>query len=533
MSTTIHDILQLPCMREAKVVAGGNMLNRTITSITVMEYTKPGQLQQSFNKYEGPRYNELTITGLFNIADDPDAQCEIIRELSGTGMIAMILYYLGVVVKELNPKVIQTADEVGFILITMPKNRPGLRYSDAIMEISALINYDRNKDTYFIPELLDQFSLLQKHQRSTDILLRMICDRAQVSIFITDFEWHVRHYATWPSGLAVDVQDVVRQVLEQRELLNIFGLELNYQTIKLGNLKENLRNMIVISTNSQQLQNYTKQAGELICLANNIWGMQSGNAGADELIRSLILGEPLRTRRLSKLIGIHTQGLNAMWVVRPDTAPDSKTAPMLRQLLTLFKKSAETFFDLSIVGQYEGSLIMAVQQTAFSSLGYVEKILLQAIHSIDLSAHIFVCSHLEGSQSFHDAYMQITNNCASASLIFPMREVMDAQELQFTEECLAIFAQGDTAVQQYISILSPISDSDPKLSQILLDTLAVYLLDADLSVTRTAELLFVHKNTIKYRLNKISDLLCADITKVPLCQKLIKAAALKRLLVEG
>ena len=37
----------------------------------------------------------------------------------------------------------------------------------------------------------------------------------------------------------------------------------------------------------------------------------------------------------------------------------------------------------------------------------------------------------------------------------------------------------------------------------LLHTLAVYYLDADCEVKKTAKLLFVHRNTIQYRLSKI------------------------------
>ena len=66
--------------------------------------------------------------------------------------------------------------------------------------------------------------------------------------------------------------------------------------------------------------------------------------------------------------------------------------------------------------------------------------------------------------------------------------------------------------------------------QDLLHTACVYLLDCDSSVTRTAELLFLHKNTIKYRLQRISDLLGYRIGKMPETIDLYRGAAIYRLL---
>ena len=63
-----------------------------------------------------------------------------------------------------------------------------------------------------------------------------------------------------------------------------------------------------------------------------------------------------------------------------------------------------------------------------------------------------------------------------------------------------------------------------------IDTLSVYLLDADMSVTRAAELLYVHKNTVKYRLNVIADRLGFRPNKMPDSIALYNAIAVQRLL---
>ena len=45
MSVTIEDILKLPCLSEAKVVAGKNSLRKVLSSVSVLEFTDPNALQ--------------------------------------------------------------------------------------------------------------------------------------------------------------------------------------------------------------------------------------------------------------------------------------------------------------------------------------------------------------------------------------------------------------------------------------------------------------------------------------------------------
>ena len=64
----------------------------------------------------------------------------------------------------------------------------------------------------------------------------------------------------------------------------------------------------------------------------------------------------------------------------------------------------------------------------------------------------------------------------------------------------------------------------------LLGTLECYLLDADMSVTQTSEKMFLHKNTIKYRIQRIADQLGFVPGSFPETMPLFTACALNRLL---
>ena len=64
----------------------------------------------------------------------------------------------------------------------------------------------------------------------------------------------------------------------------------------------------------------------------------------------------------------------------------------------------------------------------------------------------------------------------------------------------------------------------------LLETLAVFLIDADSSVDKAAELLYVHRGTIKYRIKRANEMFGFDIRKNPECMTIYKALAVYRIL---
>lgn len=79
-----------------------------------------------------------------------------------------------------------------------------------------------------------------------------------------------------------------------------------------------------------------------------------------------------------------------------------------------------------------------------------------------------------------------------------------------------------------MEVLQPLLTADT--SDDLADTLATYLLDSDGSMQKTGDYLYLHKNTVKYRINKVKQRLGYDIGKMPEAYALYQAVALNRLM---
>ena len=102
MSVTVSDLLNLPSLKQAKVIGGHKGLNKIVSSVSVLESVDPGNLTEdifSSNEYIG---SEIVITGFINCIDDVECQCANIRRLAEGGEVGMILFYVGIFLPEVN-----------------------------------------------------------------------------------------------------------------------------------------------------------------------------------------------------------------------------------------------------------------------------------------------------------------------------------------------------------------------------------------------------------------------------------------------
>ena len=112
MSVTVQDCLRLPAFHSARVIAGKNGLGRIVSSVSVVEI--PEKTVESISVFNP---NELLITSFFSIKDDPDRQCEEMRNLYDGGCVALVLFYVGDIISHVSDKLLQTADVMNIPLI--------------------------------------------------------------------------------------------------------------------------------------------------------------------------------------------------------------------------------------------------------------------------------------------------------------------------------------------------------------------------------------------------------------------------------
>ena len=132
---TVAEVMKLPSMVGAEVVAGRGGLGYPVESVNVLEYGCPTEILNRFfraNTFDG---SDLLISPFASIAGDVEAQCENIRRYQAVGSVGLVLYYVGIIVPEIDERLVEVCDSLDFPLICMPRGQAGLRYSELIREV--------------------------------------------------------------------------------------------------------------------------------------------------------------------------------------------------------------------------------------------------------------------------------------------------------------------------------------------------------------------------------------------------------------
>lgn len=527
MSLTVSQLMELPCLRRAKVLAGRGSLDRIVTNITVLEYSTPTEMQKKL--YESIEFwgSELILTGFCNIADDVEAQCANIRMFAMAGEVGMILYYVGLILPRVDPKLIRLADELGFVLICMPEKEPNLRYSEVIHEVMDAIVRDELNNPTFTVDLLEQMTKVPPGQQSVKTILRIASGRLRASAVVTDSEYHVLSEAPWPLNQDMPWAEIIRRTAAHTggdcfwEIKGERGLWAYKAEIHPSGCGRMF--LFVFSEHGKLDPVLWKQAVEGVRLSIGVWGKAHDQKDLSELVRAIILDEPIKMRRLGDLYRIDVASLSDMWIVRSLTGENlSPWAGAVAELSALYTK-------IGLCEHYEDDiLIFPVGSRTLREMDEWTGALVQFCRENNLRAGITRCSLLQHTADAKYAYEINRDYLEDGTKVFPLRASFTIAEIEFVKECREIAAQGKEHVRRYLSLLDPILAG--KDGAEIAQTLAVFLLDKNASVTDTAAHLFVHKNTVKYRLQKAGNLLGFRVGDMPQSKNLMYALALRRIM---
>lgn len=527
MSLTVSQLLELPCLRKASVLAGHNSLDRIVTCVTVLEYSTPTETQKKL--YDSINFwgSELILTGFCSIADDVDAQCDNIRMFAMAGEVGMILYYVGLILPQVDPRLIQLADELDFVLICMPENEPNLRYGEVIQEAMDAIVRDGLSNPTFTIDLLEQMTRIPPVQQSVRTILRITSDRLRASAIITDSEYHILSEASWPRNQDISWAEIINQSAVHRP--NDCSWEIEGDR-KLWAYKaeihpsSNSRMYLFVFSERGRLDPLLwKQVVEGVRLSMGVWGKNHDQSDLSELTRAIVLDEPIKMRRLGELYHIDVASLSDMWIIRSlDGENLSPWTQAISELSALYTR-------IGLCGHYENDILIFPTGTqTLREMDDLTNALTQFFRDNNISAVITRCPQLQYTANAKYFYEVNRSYLEDSTKVFPLRTFFTSSEIEFVKECREIAAQGRDHVRRYMSLLDPISayKDGPEIT----NTLTVFLLDMNSNITDTAARLFVHKNTVKYRLQKASNTLGFRVGDIPQSKNLLYALALRRIM---
>ena len=526
MSVTVNDILKLPCMNGAKVVAGKGGLTKALSTISVLEYADPSALQEELFHNDEFSGSEIVITAFANIANEVELQCANIRRLSAAGEIGLILYYVGIFMPSVDQRLIDLADQLDFVLIVMPENRMDLRYSEAISEVMEAVIKDQAAEITLLPDVLDQMSRLPEHQRTIDAILRMARDRSRTSLILVDSHGRTLGQANWPMSLELQVDD-----FSCVEVMTAVSFP-NNRTVwrcPLNQTDSQSMELYIVKDGDTVSKELVLQTVELVRLAVSLWSSKHAEIQISELIRAILRDEPLKMRRLADLFHIDVASMHTMWVLRIENTDVNLRQRYETEVLTQLRETLSHSCDTVIADTYEGYIVgFMAWQDKVESVITLSNELMERISKAGIKVTLTRCHSLMNTADVRHAYLLIRDYLDKAICIWPTRQTYSFEEVEYASRCHKTIEEGEEMLSKALKPLRILNDFNEEAE--LVNTLSVYLLDAGSSVTRCAEQLFLHKNTIKYRLGRIGVCFGHHVDKEPEKFYLYRAVVINRLL---
>lgn len=535
MSITIADCMKLTAFNGANVIAGAGGLTRTVDDVSVLEYAFSSALSQ-----EVLIGNELIITGFISVKDNLEEQLKVVKALSQYGCSGIVIYYVGIFLKEIDKSIIDLANELCFPIVCMPRDRIDYRYCEAINQIYELIFISRIKSVYFVSNIIDRVSHLNKSQITIHNLLMMLSEQLKCSLILVNDANEQIGYFNAKNTAQVCNNDIFNVINPQLNTISnrITGIKLQYDqssiyasmiAITLDNYKQ--VKLVALEASGFIRESDLKQAAEVIRLFLSIWKYNIPHENKEALIPAILQNEPNRIKRIARMTHFDVQSLNAIWIIKDnykkrdancliDTA--NKQMLMTRMLLDEYKIT-------STVNVYEENIIALIHDNLEAEYdNYIVQQLVEKLSNENEGVTVAALKNVDKIVDFRDLYLTFEALFGKIRIVYPHKRVISEHDVQFIKRCVDIIGQGKNAIEQATQLLDLLSYYDDEDE--LTETLATYLLDTQKSMEITGKLLFVHKNTVRYRIDKIKKRLGYDINQMPMLYELYTAVALKRLI---
>lgn len=534
MSITVADCLKLPSLREAKVVAGAGGVNRDVSCVSVLEHVDLLMLEKE-GFFLG---SQIIISALASIKDDVEAQCKLIQLLSDSGEVGLVLYYVGIFIKDIDPKVILLADELDFPLIMMPPNRYNHRYSDFISEAMYAIVNNQRQETSIVSGMIDQIAHLKPHNRNIETVLRLLSDRLRCSLLLADRKGNICAFASWPFGAEWkedELNSIIDLWLSDPQFNESVEMHINDADVRVYCTTLNIERLkgfflAGIDENGTLNNSHLLQIEETLLLVSTIWENTFTAEDTDILLEAILNDRPREMQRIAQALHIDITSFDTIWILYESKKSDGSTENDIERLSAKLAAFLRGNRKTALVDVFKDYVVAFINSSSNPFAEFPQEFI-NEIQSQEQN-HLFLFSGVwrqhESTEEVREAFLLMEENIKTACVLYPHQSIFTDHELRFAQTCREILEGGEIELKNATKVLDPLLLDEA--GKDVLDTLMVFLLDCQGNILETANQLFVHKNTVKYRIKKSERLLGMDLLKMPEMINVYTALAVMRIL---
>lgn len=515
MSITLRDCLRLPSLNLGNVVAGARGLDQIVNTVSVLEF-------DYVDAIEVFTPNELLISALFCVKDDVEAQCRFLKRSKSDGDIGLVLFYSDLIVGTLDDRFIETADMLDFPVIVLSE----LKYSDVISEVMEAIFCDRKMNNNFISNTVERLAQTPEIMRKPGLVLRLASDYAKAGFFLCDANAHVIASSFWPAKSHLDFQPVKEALFDQlvadQSTLKSPG-EFSYFRTSFTDKGHNQMFLCGASRNNVLSHGIMSEIVEVLQLFTVLWNYNLNVSSKEAVIPAIFAGDKELVKYICDCTGILPHKYNKAIIVElMEPADDGEIRNFMEWLIKICENDG-----ISLITDRIGSQVVILYQDTGSTKNQIFEQELESRLKGLTAAKFYTRYHLAKLfEQLYKSYNQYAHVKDIIQKVYPYKKQFFEEDIRFIYRAYDLFYSINGEKESYLQLLEPLaSDKDTEL----LHTLECHLLDGDSALKTTAEILFVHRNTVLYRLNKVKELLGCDLSKMPMSYEIYMAVAMRRL----
>lgn len=517
MSISVRDCLALPSLSFAKVVAGHKGLDKIVSSVSVSEFFDSSEGHYDVEVFTP---NELLISAFYSIRDDIGKQCSAIQELYRTGAVALVLFYVGEILEKVDDKIINLADELQFPIIVINNTNRNIKYSDIISEVVNKLNDDRKNASVFLDEMEIRAKQMPSELCTMENLLQMLADHYKCSVFLTSpdkiyFEafYNVSHVIKDPDILYESLSDNSTDFEEGT--INCDGIEYNIYRMDFSYTLNTPMSLYVscskLKLSREDLQNMC------ICTRffKTVWNYSLDFTIPETVLYLILKSDVNVANKYIKYSNIHFHNLTRLLILESENKMPEELLSMTGKL---FRKSGDYFLGCTI----DGSCIVLTNTKSIRPGKIFQELRKELVE--DYSFSMFCCEIKNGAFEIKTIYSRYRKTINIMQKIYLEKRIWQISELNLAQEIIDI-SKGNSYKLKYLEDIIDLIESE---GIDLMETLAVYLIDFDAQLSSASDKLYIHRNTVSYRLNRIKSITGINFSRMPAYFDFYLAASLWR-----
>ncbi|MFQ9226103.1 MAG: PucR family transcriptional regulator [Enterococcus avium] len=247
-----------------------------------------------------------------------------------------------------------------------------------------------------------------------------------------------------------------------------------------------------------------EQSVELIQVALNLWGKKHGEVSEHGLVKAILNDESEKMYRLANKLSIDVKSINLMWLFQ--LKGPEKEKEIKAEVLDYVTK----YYHTSIVQLVEDQLIVLLGNYRYNEqeVALSENFLGSSQFVMEIES-LAVCPRLRNTTDVRKNYQLINSLKEELSTLFIGKKHFTISEVRQVQQAILYVRSGEVKVDEVLRNIQPIIENTEQMH-----TLCTFLLDADADYQKCGEYLFIHKNTVKYRIKRINELLGCDVTRI-------------------